>query len=324
MSSPTDLAGAPPDPIPLYPRRRLVGTASGGATSIRRGGRADSASSRPYRPGDHFRSIDWRASARLSSARDGDEFIVRERHAEEMPAVVLVVDRRPGMALYPAELPWLHKPAALRAVAELLIRSAVDHRALVAYLDLATHPGESPAGVPFWRPPRAEANAWQPGLREGLGEYLAAPFDAPDDNVEAALDFLATRRSAVPLGSFVFVLSDFVVPPPGDVWAHVLARGWDVVPVIVQDPVWEQSFPDIEGVLITLADAAGGDPQRVRLGRGQVAARRRANEERLSRLHADLLRLGLEPVVVGSSDPATVQAVFLDWAQSRLELGRAG
>ena len=310
--------------IPLYPRRRLVGTTSGGATSIRRGGRADAASSRPYRPGDHFRAIDWKASARLSSARDGDEFIVRERHAEEMPAVVIVVDRRPGMALYPDELPWLHKPGALRTVARLLIRSAVDHRALVAYLDLATHPGESAAGTPFWRSPRAEGNAWLPGLRDGVDEYLAAPFDAPDDNVELALDFLATRRSAVPLGSFVFVLSDFIVPPPGDVWAHVLARGWDVVPVVVPDPVWEQSFPAIDGVLITLADAAGGDPQRVRLGRAQVAERRRANEERLAGLRSDLLRLGLEPVVVGSSDPVDVQATFLDWAQTRLEAGRVG
>jgi uncharacterized protein (DUF58 family) len=315
---------ATPEAIPLYPRRRLVGTTSGGATSIRRGGRADAASSRPYRPGDHFRTIDWKASARLSSARDGDEFIVRERHTEEMPAVVLVVDRRPGMALYPPELPWLHKPDALRTVAQLLIRSALNQRALVAYLDLATHPGETVAGTAFWRAPRAEASSWHPGLREGLEGWLAEPFDAPEDSLELALDFLATRRGAVPLGSFVFVLSDFVAPPPGDVWAHVLGRGWDVVPVVVQDPVWEQSFPDIDGVLISLADADGGSPQRVRLGRAQVRERRAANEQRLARLRSDLIRLGLEPVLVGSSDPADVQAVFLDWAQTRLELGRTG
>ncbi|HVU76798.1 MAG TPA: DUF58 domain-containing protein [Gaiellaceae bacterium] len=315
---------AAPDAIPLYPRRRLVGTTSGGATSIRRGGRADAASSRPYRPGDHFRSIDWKASARLSSARDDDEFIVRERHAEEMPAVVIVADRRPGMALYPQELPWLHKPEALRAIAQLLIRSALNHRALVGYVDLATHPGESDAGTAFWRTPRSEASTWLPGLREGIDGWFSERFDAPDDNVALALEFLATRRSAVPLGSFLFVLSDFVVPPPDDVWSHALARGWDVVPVIVQDPVWEQSFPDIEGVLISLADADGGAAQRVRLGRRQVAERRAANEGRLARLRSDLVRLGLEPVLVGSADRDDVQAVFLDWAQTRLEVGRVG
>lgn len=315
---------AAPDAIPLYPRRRLVGTTSGGATSIRRGGRADTASSRPYRPGDHFRSIDWKASARLSSARDDDEFIVRERHAEEMPAVVIVADRRPGMALYPEELPWLHKPEALRVVSQLLIRSALNHRALVAYVDVATHPGETEAGAVFWRAPRSEANAWLPGLREGIDGWFAERFDAPDDNVTRALDFLATRRSAVPIGSFVFVLSDFMVSPPGDVWSQALGRGWDVVPVIVQDPVWEQSFPDIEGVLISLADADGGAPQRVRLGRRQVAERRAENEERLAGLRADLIRLGLEPVLVSSAKPVDVQAVFLDWAQTRLEVGRVG
>jgi hypothetical protein len=94
--------------------------------------------------------------------------------------------------------------------------------------------------------------------------------------------------------------------------------------VVVQDPVWEQSFPDIDGVLISLADAEGGPPQRVRLGRAQVRERRAANEQRLARVRADLLRLGLEPLLVGSADPADVQAVFLDWAQTRLELGRAG
>ncbi len=113
-------------PVPLYPRRRLLGAASGGATSIRRGGRADVASSRPYRPGDHLRTIDWKASARASSASNRDEFIVRERFNEETPAVVIVMDRRPGMALYPSDLPWLHKPAALHEVARVLVASALN------------------------------------------------------------------------------------------------------------------------------------------------------------------------------------------------------
>src|SRR5439155_12397855 len=71
--------------VPLYPRRRVVGSPLGGSTSLRRGEGSDIASSRPYQPGDHFRTIDWKASARLSSARGSDEFIVRERYAEQMP-----------------------------------------------------------------------------------------------------------------------------------------------------------------------------------------------------------------------------------------------
>lgn len=310
-------APSAPETVPLYPRRRLIGSASGGATSIRRGGRADVVSSRPYRPGDHVQTIDWRASARLSSARSSDEFIVRERHIDEMPAVVLVVDRRPAMALYPPDLPWLRKPVALRVAADILVASAFNQRSLVAYLDLATHSGESDAGAPYWRTPHAQASVWRRGLQERVDGYLTESFDAPDDTVTQALDFLATRRTAVPIGSFVFVLSDFIEPTPSEAWTRAIGFGWDVVPVIVQDPVWEQSFPDIGGVLVTLAAGA-----RVRLSPAEVAERRRANEERLEQLRSDFARLGLDSILVGSSDHAVVHRLFLDWAHARLDLMR--
>ena len=43
--------------------------------------------------------MDWAASARLSAARGTDEFIVRERFADEAPRVVVLVDRRPSMGI---------------------------------------------------------------------------------------------------------------------------------------------------------------------------------------------------------------------------------
>ena len=63
--------------FPLVPRRRLIGLSFGGMHSARRGTGSDVAGSRPYRPGDDVDSIDWAASARLSSVRDSDEFVVR-------------------------------------------------------------------------------------------------------------------------------------------------------------------------------------------------------------------------------------------------------
>ena len=54
--------------VPLVPRLRLLGSSFGGYTSIRRGQGTDVAGSRPYQPGDHFHAIDWKGSARLSSA----------------------------------------------------------------------------------------------------------------------------------------------------------------------------------------------------------------------------------------------------------------
>ncbi len=96
------VSGATDLTFPLVPRRRLIGLAFGAVTSVRRGTGSDVASSRPYQPGDDVDTIDWAASARLSSARGTDEFIVRERYAEEAPRVVIVADRRPAMSLYPA------------------------------------------------------------------------------------------------------------------------------------------------------------------------------------------------------------------------------
>ena len=156
--------------VPLLPRRRLLGSTFGGFSSIRRGEGTDIASSRPYEPGDHFRTIDWKSSARLSAAHGSDEFIVRERYSEEMSRVVIVVDRRPGMALYPRDLPWLHKPAAVAAAADLITASALNQRGLVGYIDGASH-GRDPAEVgPFWQAPRSQSGAWSRDLRDQIAE----------------------------------------------------------------------------------------------------------------------------------------------------------
>src|ERR687891_1665448 len=95
--------------FPLVPRGRLIGVSYGLMRSVRRGSGLDIAGSRPYRSGDDVDKIDWAASARLSSARGLDEFIVRELHAEEAPRVIVLADRRPSLALFPEPLPWLAK-----------------------------------------------------------------------------------------------------------------------------------------------------------------------------------------------------------------------
>jgi hypothetical protein len=91
---------------------------------------------------------------------------------------------------------------------------------------------------------------------------------------------------------------------------------------VIQDPVWEQSFPQIDGVLVALGDAAGAHTHRVRLGRDEVAARRAANEARLDTIRREFLRLGLDPVVVSVDEPAAVHATLLDWTQARLSARR--
>lgn len=289
--------------FPLAPRRRLIGLSFGGMRSARRGTGSDVAGSRPYRPGDDVDSIDWNATARLSAARDQDEFIVRERFADEAPRVVVLCDRRPEMSLFPDWLPWLSKPEAVRTATLMIADSTTAARGLGGYLDLAE-------GEIFWRPPRSQHEEWRLERRR--------PFRAPEDNLTRALEHLFTLRPSLPAGSFVFVLSDFIVMPPEPVWLQALERRWDVVPVVVQDPTWERSFPDISGAAVPVVDPGTGTVSYLRLSRREAAERRERNERRWQRLHESLLFLDIEPVVLSSARPDEVLDAFMWWSEMRL------
>jgi Protein of unknown function DUF58 len=292
--------------FPLVPRGRIVGLAFGAMRSVRRGTGSDVAGSRAYTPGDDVKAIDWGASARLSSARGRDDFIVRELYAEEAPRVVVICDRRPEMRLFPSSLPWLNKPAAQRAALELIRASAVDAHGFVGYLDFGDGPGE-----PFWLPPQSQS-LWEYEEREDG----ATGFAAPHDNLEDAFEFLLAHPRSVPAGTFVFVLSDFLVSPPAETWVRALEQRWDVVPVVLQDPVWEQSFPAVERVALPVASVDGAVEEVWLRGR-EVGERRRSNEERWDALLATFAQAGLDPVPVRSEDPREMLRPFLDWAEMR-------
>jgi uncharacterized protein (DUF58 family) len=293
--------------FPLVPRRRVIGLAFGGMHSARRGMGSDVAGSRPYLPGDDVDTIDWGATAKLSSARGADEFIVREHYADEAPRVILICDRRPEMALCPPGFPWLRKSEAMSLAAEIITESASKARGFLGYLDFATGEDE-----PFWRPPKSHSEHW--AIRE---RHLAFPdFDAPADTLERALAFLADHRRAVPAGTFLFFISDFLAPPPRDAWARALEQRWDVIPVVIQDPVWEQSFPRLDSVVVPLADARGR-VRPVRLKAKEADRRRAGNEERRRVLLHDFEELGIEPILLSTNDTEETFRAFLGWADER-------
>lgn len=291
------------DTFPLAPRRRLIGLSFGGMRSARRGTGSDVAGSRPYRPGDDVDTIDWNASARLSAARDADEFIVRERFADEAPRVIAVCDRRPEMSLFPYWLPWLSKPEAVRTATLMIADSTTAVRGLGGYLDLAE-------GDIFWRPPRSQREEWRLERRR--------PFRAPEDNLTRAFQHLFTLRPSLPPGSFVFVLSDFIVMPPEEIWLQALERRWDVVPVVVQDPIWERSFPDISGASLPVVDPRTGNVSYLRLGRHEAAERRERSEARWQSLLDAFLFLDVEPVVLSTARPDEILEAFIWWSEKRL------
>jgi uncharacterized protein (DUF58 family) len=292
--------------FPLVPRRRLTGLPFGDLPSRRRGVGSDVIGTRPYEPRDPVSTIDWFATARVSTASGGDDFVVRDRAADEAPRVAVVVDRRPAMGLYPTPLPWLSKRDALREAASAIVASATAARADIAALDFA-------GGEASWLPPGRRDRAWL--VADRVGD--ATPFDAPEDTVERALAFLGDHRADLPGGSFVFVLSDLLAPVAPEAWLDAMGHGWDLVPVVIQDPAWEQSFPAVGGVAIPIADPRSGAHALVRLSRRDAARRRAANEQRHEQLLAELDSLGLRPVAIGTSDPFEIDRAFLEWAEER-------
>jgi hypothetical protein len=313
MSGPTELS------FPLVPRRRLIGLAFGSAHSSKRGTGSDVASSRPYQPGDDIDAIDWAASAKLSSAHGTDEFIVRERYAEEAPRVVLVCDRRPAMALYPDGYPWLSKPKVILEAGSMIADSTARARGLIGYLDFASGQDGNGSGPPFWRPPHGQTDFWR--VKES--HLLWPQYLAPEDNLARAFDFLAPMRRALPAGTFVFILSDFLNMPSEDAWSMIVQLPWEIVPIVVQDPVWEQSFPDVSSVVVPLLEPGSGQVRLVRLSRREARERQAANEERARATIATLNGFGLEPIVLTTADPNQIYTAFLEWHELRRLATRA-
>ncbi|HVS85411.1 MAG TPA: DUF58 domain-containing protein [Gaiellaceae bacterium] len=289
--------------FPLVPRRRVIGLAFGGTRSLRRGTGSDIAGSREYRPGDDVAWIDWAASARLSAARADDEFIVRELFADEAPRVVVLSDHRPSMGIEATPLRPLDKPRALLAAIELIGESARLARSLTGYLDYAD-------GDAYWRPPRSERYAPR-------GTFDHRAFHAPEDTVSRGLEHLAEHRRDLPTQAFVFVLSDFLVPPEAAVWQRALEHRWELVPVVLQDPVWESSFPDVGGTTVPYADPASGRVVPVHLTRREARRLRAENESRHDGLVALFRSLGIEPVLADSHHQSDLLSAFLRWADLR-------
>src|SRR5579862_4839152 len=275
--------------FPLIPHRRTTGVAYGSQRSRRRGQGAEIAGTRPYVPGDRLASVDWYASARASLARDDDIFIVRQYFTEVAPRVILVLDKRPSMALYPDDLPWLSKPAVAREATTAIVAAVRAARAYMGYLDFARGPDGGSA--PHWIAPHRQ-NARQIVTR------VTADFTAPAESLTLAIEYLLGLSSDVPASTFVFVVSDFVEPQADELWSRVYRRGWDLVPVIVQDPVWEQSFPVVPHILLPVIDVETGKRGAVRLTAKEAQVRRDANAERLEHTVAQFRRLQFDPVLL--------------------------
>lgn len=309
--------------FPLIPRRRIAGIAFGDMPSTRRGIGSEDVGDRPYEHGDDPRDIDWAASAKESSRLGRAAYTVRLFDADESVPVLIVCDRRPAMALYPQSLPWregvLNKHRAMVNAGCIIAESALAQHCYVGYLDYADALNPDPAkrsDVPFFRPPNTHTEVSRIQTRN-----LPYPqFAAPEDNLSLAFRFLMGESHDVPAETFVFVLSDFVVFPPEALWAQMLRR-FDVVPVVIQDPIFEQSFPDVAGMTIRIADPTRGRTYPVRFTRRSARAWRDAHEARLRAILEAFARRGCDPIIISDGEVSSIHREFLRWADRR-RLGR--
>ena len=131
-------------------------------------------------------------------------------------------------------------------------------------------------------------------------------------------------RGHGPPGTFVFVLSDFLPLPGASQAARCpVAAGWDVVPVVVQDP--SGSTRSRRSAVSRCPWPIRRIPARSPLGLSRKGGHRpppperaahRAPPRRPARSRAD-------HVTITSSDRATVHASFLSWAEGRRARSRS-
>ena len=185
---------------------------------------------------------------------------------------------------------------------ELIRASTIEAHGFLGYLDFGDGDGRA-----FWLPPQSQS-LWEYLDREEDG----APFQAPASTIEDGFEFLLAHPRSVPAGTFLFVLSDFLAPPPIETWIRALEHRWDVIPVVLQDPLWERSFPAVDGFVLDVADVEGRSHE-VHLTRGESRARTLAHETALGRasreLRARLARARPRRVERRERPPARVPAL---------------
>ena len=287
--------------LELEPHVRIIGSLFGTAPSRRRGSSDDVVGGRPYQIGDDVRRIDWATSARLSALEDKDHFVVRETYGEEAPIVCFALDRSSSMALYPRGYPWLHKPHAVRQIAEVVALSAKHYHCPLAYLDADT-----------WQRPSTST-----GLEDLVQLLAQGRYDHAGDTIDSLFGRLRTVEHLLPGGTFVFCCSDFMQVPSQRTLAMVVDAEWDLVPIVVQDPLWEQSYPEAAGeVALPVRDQAGRF-RLLRQSKAEVRDRRQANEARLRSLDELFAGHGFPPIVLSEHGRAALADALRSWQLRR-------
>lgn len=245
--------------------------------------------SRPYQPGDDPRSIDWRVTARSTTA-----YTKLFREERERP-VLIVVDLRANMHF------------ATRGCFKSVNASRV--AALLSWA--AHHRGDRLGGMIFGDSTHRE-------LKPRLGRQSALRFlhqlaehpdwsrrerDAGDDGTAPLTMAMASLRRVARPGSLVVVLSDFVgISRAAQSYLSSVARHNEVLAVFLSDPVERELPPPGRYRLVSDGDELAIDTH----GRAARQDYHEAFERRLSELEQFCQRYGIHLMPMSTEEDPVI------------------
>lgn len=285
----------------LNPRHRVAGKPFGDSPAARRGLGDDQISVKPLEYGDDPRTIDWDAHRK----HPDDELQVRVYRRNESLGVVLIVDHMPSMQNPDPgnALGLLEKHATAIIAGEQIIQSTKQRHGAIGYRDFAN-------GELFMR--RADGKTRMDRVRD-----RNLPYDHFGARAGQLAEHLKEFRSV--RGAFVFVLSDFLDDTliDAEIWKG-LVHDYDPVPVLIQDPIWEQTFPEnVSGLILPFRSDLTGRPEDRRYSRDAARLQKRENETRLIQIRETFRQSNMDWIELASTDPFAVNNAFVDWAGDR-------
>ena len=180
---------------------------------------------RQYQPGDEFRSIDWKTTARTGSLH------VRLKLVDKRTNIFFLIDRSGSKKFGSAQFT---KEEIQSSIISLLVQSATETGNLVSFISFTDE-------IENYIRPHA-------GQKEGLrlaGNMMSGKIKGIRTNINCAFTFLNSMRFAP---SLVFVLSDFFAPFDYESSLKSLVKKHDVIPIIISD-IREEILPRARGFL---------------------------------------------------------------------------
>ena len=178
---------------------------------------------RQYQPGDEFRAIDWKTTARTGNLH------VRLKLVDKRTNIFFLIDRSGSKKFGSAHFT---KEEIQSSIISLLVQSATETGNLVSFIAFTDE-------IENYVPPHA-------GQKEGVrlaGNMMNDKMKSIRTNINCAFKFLNSMQFAP---SLVFVLSDFFAPYDYESSLKSLIRKHDVIPIVISD-IREETLPKARG-----------------------------------------------------------------------------